>query len=181
MKACCFTGYRPEKFPFPFKGDHLRYTAFEDKLTDSIFALAAEGFDRFYTGMARGFDLLAAELVLLGRKARKTPVELYCVLPFKGQDAGWSDVWRQRYARVLEQADHIECLSDVYSRGCYQRRNRFMVDNSQLILTYYDGKQGGTAGTLAYAQKKGKPIINLAADQPEEEEWEAFPYQFKIL
>lgn len=180
IKACCFTGYRPEKFPFPFEENHLQYTAFEDKLTDSIFALASEGYSRFYTGAARGFDLLAAELVLLGRRLRGVSVELYCAVPFRGQDTGWSEAWRRRYARVLEQADHVEYLADGYCRGCYQRRNQFMVDHSQLVLTYYDGQAGGTAGTLAYARRQGKPIVNLA-DYEIEEEMEAFPYQFEIL
>ena len=37
-----------------------------------------------------------------------------------------------------------------------------MVDNSDFVITWFDGQSGGTASTLSYAQKCGKRIINLA-------------------
>ena len=36
-----------------------------------------------------------------------------------------------------------------------------MVDNSDYVVTWYDGKQGGTRNTLNYAQKKKRYIVNL--------------------
>ena len=37
-----------------------------------------------------------------------------------------------------------------------------MVDNSDFVLTFFDGQRGGTAATLSYAATKMKKIINLA-------------------
>ncbi len=40
--------------------------------------------------------------------------------------------------------------------GCMQRRNRYMVDRSSLLIAVYDGiPQGGTLNTLSYAMGKG--------------------------
>lgn len=161
--SCCFTGYRPNKFPFTF-GEGEEYTAFENKLMSAIFSLPEEKCYTFYTGMAMGFDILAAELVLLLKNRRDCMIELVCVLPFKGQENSWSSHWQQRYNNVLSQADKIILLSDHYYKGCYFKRNEFMVDNSDIVLTFYDGQAGGTAQTLAYANKKGKQIVNIAED-----------------
>ena len=40
-------------------------------------------------------------------------------------------------------------------------RNRFMVDNSDYVLTWFDGAAGGTKSTILYALKKDKRVINL--------------------
>ena len=42
-----------------------------------------------------------------------------------------------------------------------EKRNRYMVDNASVVVAVYDGRQGGTASTIAYAAKKGREIIEL--------------------
>lgn len=162
--ACCFTGYRPNKFPFEFSDTDPRYAAFESSLLEAIFSLPKENCFTFYTGMAMGFDILAAEMVLLLKEKGDCVVNLICVLPFRNQTAGWDEGWKKRYDNVLQNADEVILISEEYYKGCYFKRNDFMVDNSDLVLTYFDGVQGGTAATLKYAAKKNKKIINLADD-----------------
>lgn len=36
-----------------------------------------------------------------------------------------------------------------------------MVDKSDYVLTWFDGKRGGTMETLNYAAKKRREVINL--------------------
>ena len=36
-----------------------------------------------------------------------------------------------------------------------------MVDNSDFVLTWFDGKSGGTKNTVDYAFNKGRKIFNL--------------------
>ena len=67
----------------------------------------------------------------------------------------------ERYDRVLERCDAVETVSESYSRGCYQLRNRYMVDRSGRLICYFDGQPGGTAGTVRYAMKKTLEIVNL--------------------
>ena len=110
--------------------------------------------------MAMGFDIIAAESVLLLKRAGRN-VRLVCVLPFEGQGDGFSEPWHSRYNKIIENADEIVVMSKEYYKGCYFKRNAFLVDNSDYVITWYDGKPGGTASTLKYAKKKGRRIINL--------------------
>lgn len=159
--ACAFTGYRPEKFPFPFSENSTEYRAFENALTAAILAANTSGYRTFYSGVARGFDLVAAEIVLMLRESGRD-LRLCCVLPFKDQCHAWSLDWQQRYLRVIKAADEVIVLADEYSRGVYQKRNRYMIDRSAAVITYFDGQKGGTASTVSMAQKKGLTVINLA-------------------
>ena len=54
---CCFTGHRPEKLDKP-EADVI------EGLKKEIHTATADGFRTFISGMARGVDLWAAEIVL---------------------------------------------------------------------------------------------------------------------
>ena len=157
---CCFTGYRPSKMPFNLDEENEEYKNFENCLIEEILNLINEGCRTFYSGMALGFDIIAAETILLLKEAYKN-IELVCVLPFETQAESYSDSWKERYFSILEKCDRKIVLSDEYFKGCYQRRNEFMVDNCDFVLTWYDGKAGGTRNTLNYATKKQRHIVNV--------------------
>ena len=163
VKSCCFTGYRPQKFPFSLDDTTTKeYKKFENKLIDAVFSLPDEGCYTFYCGMAMGFDIIAAETVLLLQTiCKKATVSLICAVPFKGQANSFNKEWKSRYDEVISKADSVVLVSDEYHQGCYAKRNKFMVDNSDFVITWFDGKPGGTANTLKYAKEKGKRIINI--------------------
>ena len=56
-------------------------------------------------------------------------------------------------------------VQDHYSPGCMQRRNRYMVDHSALLIAVYNGQAGGTRQTLEYAIARGVPFLDI---RPEE-------------
>ena len=62
MHRCCFTGHRPEKLQAP---EGVVTAALEKEIRQVI----ADGFNVFITGMARGVDIWAAEIVLRLRDA----------------------------------------------------------------------------------------------------------------
>ena len=160
--GCCFTGYRPDKFDFNLYDDTKEYIEFENKLYGAVFSLANQGVTRFYCGMAMGFDIMAAEAVLTLKEAKTdTIIDLICVKPFEEQDKNFPPIWKQKYKDILEKADEVVIMGKGYYKGCFHKRNCYMVDNSDVVLTYYDGKSGGTKSTLAYANKKGKRIVNI--------------------
>lgn len=164
---CCFTGYRPSKLPFSLDREDDEYKNFENVLFSEILKLTKEGCRTFYSGMAMGFDIIAAEAVLLLKKAyRDIDIKLVCVLPFEGQGDSFSYIWRERFYKILEECDEKLVLSDTYFQGCYQKRNEFMVDNCDFVLTWYDGKAGGTRNTLDYAARKQRYIVNANKASP---------------
>lgn len=160
--SCCFTGYRPQKFPFPLDRDDARYLAFENQLLKEIIELITNGCLTFYTGMAMGFDIIAAECVLLAADIMKNyAVRLVCAIPFPDQAKKYPAGWRERYNSVLSRADKAVLISSEYYKECYFDRNRFMVDNSDFVLTWFDGSAGGTKNTINYAKSISREIINL--------------------
>lgn len=162
MRGCCFTGYRPEKSPFPYDERNAEYLRFENKLTEVLAEALRDGYDTFYCGGAMGFDLLAAELLLLMR--RNNSFKLIMALPFRAQAAKFPFEWQRRYREVLRAADEVVYLSDEYHTRCYADRNEYMVDNSERVITFCDGKKGGTVNTLRYARQKGREIVNVAEE-----------------
>lgn len=162
-ESCCFTGYRPKKFPFELRLGTKLFNELENKIYDAVFALANDGVKTFYCGMAMGFDLLAGKAVIdLKRTAAQKGTRLVAAVPFAGQSDRFSPMWRKLYDIVLSEADEVSVLSDEYYKGCFAKRNKYMVDNSTAVLCYFDGQSGGTANTLRYASSKGLRIINLA-------------------
>ena len=151
--SCCFTGHR--KIP-PLWEPDLRKI-----LLLTIDNLYLRGIRRFYTGGAKGFDCLAAEAVLSYRESRHDAA-LVVVVPYAGQSSGWDKADILRYERIHENADEVICLAERYFRGCMQKRNRYMADRSSVCVCFLTEREGGTAYTVKYAQKRGLEIWNLA-------------------
>lgn len=149
-----FTGHR-----------HYRGEA-DDALREQIRTLYAEGFRTFLSGMAVGFDLSAAEAVLDLRR-ELTALRLVAVLPFARQGEWYAAATRDRYQRIITEADAVIPLSERYYKGCYQVRNRYLVDHAALLVAWYDGSDGGTRQTFLGALHRGLRIENLGTITPD--------------
>ena len=66
-----------------------------------------------------------------------------------------------RYRGLLERCDEVNVLEAVYTSGCMLRRNRAMVDAADVVLTVFDGSEGGTAATIRYAERRGVEIVSV--------------------
>jgi len=115
----CFTGHRPEKLTMD--EETLRAV-----LSDAIDRSINEGFTTFISGMARGVDIVAAEIVLKN-KERNPNLRLICALPHPDFEKRWSDEWQKRYHHVLKNADLIKTVCREFSIESYQIRNEWMV------------------------------------------------------
>ena len=114
----------------------------------------ADGFTTFISGMARGVDIWAAEIVL-ERKKINPRVRLICALPHPNFEKRWSFAWQKRYKEVIAQADLVKVISLTFSMVSYQRRNEWMVDHSAKVIAIYNGTVGGTKNTIDYAERHG--------------------------
>ncbi len=165
--VCCFTGYRPHRFPFSPGG--LRPEHIQAALGVQIRRLYAEGYHTFISGMCIGVDLWAAAEVLQLRQEHPE-VRLIAAVPFDGQDAHWSQTARREYRQLLDRCDKVEVLCEppvqrADSAGCYQRRNAWMVDMADTVLAVYSDERSdirsGTAATLRYARRQQRRIVLL--------------------
>lgn len=132
-----------------------------EQVRGKIRLLFSLGFRKFVSGMALGFDMLAAEEVIKLKEELKG-VKLVAVIPYRGQSGRWTPYQRERYQRILNEVDEEIVLSEGYYNGCLLKRNDYMLAHASGIIAYYDGKpKGGTFYTCRKARLKGLDIINL--------------------
>ena len=158
--TCCFSGYRPEKLPWGTDEEAQRCRALKEKLIMNAERMILSGIRHFICGMARGSDMYFCEAVLLLRE-NHPGVTIEAAIPYEKQSSGWREEDRERYSRLVKQCDHVSYISREYTRSCMLRRNRFMVDNSSVLIAVFDGKPGGTKYTLKYAGQRGLEIIKI--------------------
>ena len=150
LLRCCFTGHRPEKLRADESSVCMRLEA-------AVKIAIRDGYRTFISGMARGVDIWAAEIVLK-QKAVNPQVRLICALPHPDFEKRWKADWQKRYSAVLEQADYIKTVSPKFSMESYQIRNKWMVDHSARVIAIFNGEKGGTKNTIEYAQKQGVSV-----------------------
>ena len=131
-KNVSFTGHRSGRISQPM------LTLFTGMVTE-IKRLYALGYRNFFSGMAEGSDLIFAKAVLTVRN-ELTDIRLVAAIP----------------------SDKTVILSESYHKGCFHRRNDFLVEHAAIMLAYWDGlPYGGTYYTIGKAQMLNRIIINL--------------------
>ena len=159
-KFCCCTGHRPKSFPF-FYYDEDKRNVYLQLLEDKIkLAITEYGITNFISGMALGADLDFAEIVL--KLKSEYDITLECAIPCRNQTLKWKDTDIERYESILSRADEVNILSERYDPECMLKRNRYMVDKSELVIAVFNGKQrGGTFYTINYAKRRGVKTLIL--------------------
>lgn len=145
LHRCCFTGHRPEKL-------HRSENEIKKDLEAAILQAINDGFVTFITGMARGVDIWAGEIVLQLRKQNPN-LHLIAASPYEGFESRWSADWQRRYKDILDQADLVRFVCKGYSKACFQIRNEWMVNRSARVIAVYNGEAGGTRNTIEYAHQ----------------------------
>ena len=148
-KTCAFTGHREVK-------DDLDIGL----LTKTVKEFIEDGYDTFLSGMAMGFDLIAASVVL-DLKKDYPHIKLIACVPCSEQERYFSAAEKKKYNYIIEKCDEVKTLSSHFYRGCMQARDRFMVDNCSLVIAYRRTNTGGTHYTVKYAAEQLKKICLL--------------------
>lgn len=163
-KTCCFSGYRPHKFGFEFKDNNPEFAKLETDLMNAILKSIEDGYTTFLCGGAMGFDLLGGETVLLLKK-RHPELKLISVIAFAGQEKTFPGEWKERYDYVLKNSDCVHKVCKKYAKGSYHMRNYEMIYSSSRVITYFNGRSGGTANTISVAQREGLEILNICPEE----------------
>ena len=137
-KSCAFTGHRVLGEDFSARN-----------LKKEVEKFILSGVDTFYNGMAMGFDMVAAEIVL-SLKKKYNYIKLIACIPCLNQEKYFDSAHKEKYANLLKQADEQVLLSENDHPGCMQKRDRYMVDHADYLMTYCRKEDGGTAYTVKY-------------------------------
>lgn len=153
MHRVCFTGHRPEKLT---RTEKDIVCDLEKEIRQAI----ADGLSVFITGMARGVDIWAAQIVLSLRNSGYD-IKLICACPYDGFESGWSKDWQKQYKEILATADYVKYVCEGYSRSCFQIRNEWMVNHAARVIAVFNGEKSGTKNTIDYAAKVGVPVVRI--------------------
>lgn len=132
MPACTFFG-------------HSQCPDLRSELREAVMRLAGDGVDMFYVGDNGRFDAQVRS-VLSELGLRYGVVLAY--LP-KGAGADFGDTM------------FPEGLELIHPRYAIERRNRWMLERSDYVVTYVHHGWGGAAKFAALAERQGKRMIRL--------------------
>lgn len=110
-----------------------------------------------YTGMALGVDQWVAELCILN------DIKFIAALPNKSMSNKWPPHAVEKYEQLLKKASNVHIVHDTtsYWPEQMQDRNIWMVDNSDMVVSIWDGSSGGTANCIGYAKMIKKKYFNI--------------------
>ena len=151
----CGTGHRPDKL-----GGYTVEVFEKTKHTAAVWLADQQDIELVVSGGALGWDQA------LAAAARELGMDYIMALPFPGFEDRWPQSSKTYLYGLMNSAKDTKYVCDAgYAGWKMQKRNEWMVDNSDLVLALWNGTTGGTSNCISYANKKQKPIVNL---------WETF-------
>jgi len=113
-------------------------------------------FLEIYIGRNGEFDIFATSVLKgMQRQFGKELLEITLVLPYVLKDI---EYYKKYYDEIIIPPP----VEKSHPKAAITKRNRWMIENSDLILFYVERQEGGGYEALKYAKKLGKKIINLA-------------------
>lgn len=145
MKACCWFGHREV------------FENISGQIEEAILMAIKDGCEIFYTGAMGDFDSLFSSAV---RKAKKTYpyIKLICVKPYFTNDINTS---KDYYSTMYDDIIIPDELVGIHYKAAIKARNRWMIDNSDIVIVYTVRDYGGAHEARRYAEKKSKSIISI--------------------
>lgn len=145
-KVCMFCGHRDIE-----NKDEIR-----KKVTNAIIDLIEnEGVNVFLCGGMGDFDEICANCVC-ELKGRYINIEQYLIIPYMTKKLRESKDRYFLYNDVI-----MPNLGNIPPRAAIVKRNQWMVDKSQYIISYIIRDFGGAYNTLKYGERKNKKIIEI--------------------
>ena len=143
MKTCCGFGHR------------VVLENIEPELSAAVRGAVLDGCGVFYTGAMGEFDALFSSAVRKV-KAQHPHIRLICVKPYFSNDL---NTRRDYYAAYYDDVIIPPELTGVHYRAAIPLRNRWLVEHSDLIISYLFRRDGGAFHAIQYAESCGKTII----------------------
>lgn len=150
------TGHRPNKLGGYDEQKNKKNTVI-DVFTNAFKTIQLK-YDIKYVliGMALGTDQWVAEACM------KLNIPFIACIPFFDYEKKWPRKSKIKYNILLGFAQQkIFVSSGGYDNFKLFERNKYMVDNSDLLLAIWDGSSGGTSHAINYAKWRNKKHFNL--------------------
>lgn len=174
-----FTGHRPNKLG-GYNWNTSKNKTIMKELKHQIIHLINSTDEKqfhFYFGGALGIDQMAFsicyDIKYYELHLNQFKIVLEYAIPFLNQDVKWNINDRNRWRQQMDDSDIVTKVDtlekykikgykeNIYYPAKMQKRNQYMVDNSDIVIAVWDGSKGGTYNCVKYAQKLGKRIIQI--------------------
>lgn len=145
IKACCGFGHREV------------YENITEQLDKAVLEAAEQGCIIFYTGAMGRFDSLFSSSV---RKAKRSypNIKLICVKPYMTKEINENGEYLYTlYDDIIIPTE----LVDIHPKSAIPKRNRLLVDWSNVVIGYIKRQYGGAYTALKYAHSQKKEIIMI--------------------
>lgn len=159
-KTVCFSGHRPEKLPNGGDENSIAISQLKSLLYKEIYDSITAGYTEFITGLARGIDNWAAEMII-DFKNKNSDIRLICVKPYTGYGDNWRGYDKWALSHIIEKADEVVTICPGFEKSCMKQRNEYMVDHSSKLIAVVSNYRSGTGQTIRYAQKKGIDVMTI--------------------
>ena len=157
---CTMTNSESRHIVVAFTGHRTYDRSHDAHILEAVERLVEEGARTFRVGMAEGFDLAAA-MVVLSLKQRCADIRLELYIPWPEFSHRFSTSNRRLYDQIVKSADSVTYVAESYSHGLFYERNRRMVEGADRVVAWWDGGASGTGYTVRYARKLGVAVENL--------------------
>ncbi len=148
-KTCCFTGHKNLTQEQAIEALHL--------LIKRVNELTIEGYTHFISSFANDTDVLLAQIIGSFRYKNKNLV-LEAVIPIENK---LNSLDKIKYALMLY--NKVTVMQEQRGHECFQKRNKYMIDNSGVVVALWDEKTSKEAyNAVNYARSQGKEIICMS-------------------
>lgn len=125
--------------------------------------LCTKEYVEFLVGRNGEFDqMVSSEIKKLKKRLRDDNCCHILVLPYITAE------YRENENAFHEYYDEVEICREAvgaHFKAAFQKRNREMVDRSDLIVFYIEREHGGAYQTYQYAVNRGKRVVNLTCTE----------------
>ena len=147
MKTCCGFGHR--------ENGHYQ----SDMFNTAIDYAVSKGCTEFLCGGMGAFDSCFVGAVALAKKRYpEKDLKLYLVIPYFTKELERNQNF---YYAMYDEIIYPDCVDGAHPKGAVMKRNRWMVDKSDVIISNVHYSFGGAYQTIRYAEKKRKHIHPL--------------------
>ena len=145
MKACSGFGHRNV------------FENISSKLDNAVEEAIAQGCEIFYTGAMGDFDSLFSSAV---RSAKKVypHIKLIGVKPYLTNDINTD---KDYYTALYDDIIIPDELAGIHPKAAIKARNRWIIDNSDIVLIYTVRNFGGAYEAKRFAERNGKRLIKI--------------------
>ena len=145
IKCCCGFGHRDV------------FENITEKIYSAVREAAEQGCEIFYTGAMGQFDELFSSSVRSLKKDYPN-VKLICVKPYMTTEINkQGDYLYSIYDDIFIPTE----LANVHFKAAITKRNRWIIQNSDVVIIYTKRNYGGTYNAKRYAERLEKIIISI--------------------